>query len=109
MGFRGKFQDLSLVDILQVVQMTQKSGVLEVFEGARYARVVFLEGNIVDAQPNGTPSLVDDLVTRGALREAAQGEPAELVKRGLVAEDAVRSVVRNRVETAIADTLGWTG
>lgn len=117
MGFQGKFRDLSLVDILQVVQMTQKSGVLDIFDGSRHASIVFREGNIVDARPHGTGRLTDDLETRGAIPKgvkdtAMNGPPGEpigerLVRLGHITADTLREILVNRVETTVYETLSW--
>lgn len=117
MGFQGKFRDLSLVDILQVVQMTQKSGVLDIFDGARHASVVFREGKIVDARPPGLGRLTDDLEARGLIPKGAKDEAAEgpageaigerLVRLGHVTADSLRAVLVNRVESTVYETLSW--
>lgn len=117
MGFQGKFRDLSLVDILQVVQMTQKSGVLDIFDGPRHASIVFRDGNIVDARPHGTGRLTDDLETRGAIPkgvkdaslEGPAGEPIgeRLVRLGYITADTLREILVSRVETTVYETLSW--
>lgn len=117
MGFQGKFRDLSLVDILQVVQMTQKSGVLDIFDGPRHASVVFREGKIVDARPQGLGRLTDDLETRGLIPkgvkdEAGEGLPGEaigerLVRLGHITADKLREVLVHRVESTVYETLSW--
>lgn len=115
MGFQGKFRDLSLVDILQVVQMTQKSGVLEIREGPRHASIVFRDGNIVDARPQGVGPLTDDLVARGIIPASAKegldatgvrvGE--RLVELGYVTPARLQEVLVQRVETTVYETLSW--
>ena len=120
MGFQGKFRDLSLVDILQVVQMTQKSGVLRIVEGAKRSSVIFKDGNIVDAQPAGSGQLTDDLVRNGLVQKAALEKALEsrkaderigqaLVRAGLIAEEKLKAVLVGRVEGAIYDALSWIG
>ena len=116
MGFQGKFRDLSLVDILQVVQMTQKSGVLDIFDGPRHASIAFREGNIVDARPHGVGKLTDDLEARGLIpkgvKDVTEGPPGEpvgerLVRLGHIDAEKLRAVLVNRVESAVYDTLSW--
>lgn len=119
MGFQGKFRDLSLVDILQVVQMTQKSGVLEVFEGERHASIYFRGGNIVDARPAGVGAIGDDLEARGVLapemKVALAGAPTlpgetagqKLVRIGAISEQKLREVLVSRVEAAVYESISW--
>ena len=120
MGFQGKFRDLSLVDILQVVQMTQKSGVLKIVEGAKRASIIFKEGNIVDAHPSGSGRLTDDLVRGGLVTKVALESALEkrksgerigeaLVRAGVIAEPKLKDVIVKRVEGAVYDALSWIG
>ena len=119
MGFQGKFRDLSLVDILQVVQMTQKNGALEVFDGERHATIYFRGGNIIDARPAGVGAISDDLEARGLLsasiRARLASEPAlagetvgeRLVRIGAISETKLREVLVARVESSVYDALSW--
>lgn len=119
MGFHGKFRDLSLVDILQVVQMTQKSGVLEVFEGERHASIYFRGGNIIDARPAGVGAISEDLAARGLLgadakatfasEPALSGETAgeKLVRLGAISDAKLREVLVSRVEAAVYESISW--
>ncbi len=121
MGFQGKLSDLSLVDILQIVQMTQKSGVLELAEGRRRASIVFRAGSIVDARPPGSGLLTEWLEERGRIPLGAAARAVEaqravhphvpigqlLVQHGAITEEALRASVVERVETTIYAALGW--
>lgn len=118
MGFQGKFRDLSLVDILQVVQMTQKSGVLDIFDGPRHASIIFRDGSIVDARPVGTGRLTDDLEAKGLIppgakdAAAAPGPAGErvgerLVRLGLITKEALHAALVQRVESTVYETLSW--
>lgn len=117
MGFQGKFRDLSLVDILQVVQMTQKSGVLDIFDGPRHCSIVFRDGKIVDARPVGSGRLTDwleakGLIPMGAKEAAAEGPAGErigerLVRNGAITAEGLHAALVERVETTVYDALSW--
>lgn len=116
MGFQGKFKDLSLVDILQVVQMTQKTGVLEIFDGPRRASILVREGNIIDARPPGVGRLTDDLEARGLIpkgvKDTVEGDGGaaigeRLVQSGHITAEALQRVLVERVESTVYETLAW--
>lgn len=105
-----------MVDILQVVQMTQKSGVLEIHDGARHASILFRDGNIIDARPEGIGRLTDDLEARGLIPKGVKdtiekagstsiGE--RLVQEGYIEAETLRRVLIERVETTVYETLSW--
>ncbi len=48
--FTGSLADLGLVDLLQTVEISRKSGVLELTSGAQRAAVTFRDGQLVDAE-----------------------------------------------------------
>lgn len=95
--------------------MTQKSGLLDIYDGVRHATIVFREGNIVDARPHGSGPLTDELVSRGLIPPGAKEVEApkdvrigeHLVKLGYVTEEKLREVLVQRVEGAIYETLSW--
>src|SRR5579859_5023960 len=122
MGFKGTFADLALTDVLQVIQMTQKSGVLELEKGDRKASLVFRRGNIVDARPPGAGQYItEDLESAGlipvgtgaraALEPAAH--PGERVGEKLVrlqhlTTEALRAFIAKRVENTLSEALAWS-
>lgn len=48
--FAGSLQDMGLVDLLQTIEVSRKSGVLKLASGARRGLVYFQEGRVIDAE-----------------------------------------------------------
>ncbi len=48
--FSGSLEDVAVVDLLQTIGVSQKSGVAEVVHGSRQARLFFRDGQLVDAE-----------------------------------------------------------
>ncbi|MDB4990168.1 MAG: response regulator receiver [Myxococcaceae bacterium] len=48
--FAGSLEDMGLVDLLQTIDLSRKSGVLKLSSGPRRGTVLFMEGRVVDAE-----------------------------------------------------------
>ena len=48
--FSGSLEDMGLVDLLQTIDLSRKSGVLKLSYGQRRGSVTFLEGRVIDAE-----------------------------------------------------------
>lgn len=48
--FAGSLEDMGLVDLLQTIELSRKSGVLKLSSGPRRGSVFFSEGRIIDAE-----------------------------------------------------------
>ncbi|MDB4972359.1 MAG: response regulator receiver [Myxococcaceae bacterium] len=48
--FAGSLEDMGLVDLLQTIDLSRKSGVLKLSAGPRRGTVMFTEGRVVDAE-----------------------------------------------------------
>lgn len=48
--FAGSLSDMGLVDLLQTIDVSRKSGVLRLTSGARRGSIWFLEGRVIDAE-----------------------------------------------------------
>lgn len=59
-GFSGNLSEMSLVDLLQALEVGEKTGVLRIHQNGREGRVYFREGQVIDAE-------VDDLEASKAL------------------------------------------
>ncbi|HEX7669794.1 MAG TPA: response regulator, partial [Polyangiaceae bacterium] len=48
--FAGSLEDMGVVDLLQTIEVSRKSGIAKINQGKRHATVYFREGKLVDAE-----------------------------------------------------------
>jgi CheY-like chemotaxis protein len=48
--FAGSLEDMGVVDLLQTIDVSRKSGVAEIHSGRRHAKVFFRDGKVIDAE-----------------------------------------------------------
>jgi hypothetical protein len=124
MSFAGDLEHLSIVDVVQLLHVTRKSGTLIVTSGKRECRLVFGEGFIISANHFDNSLRIGRIlveakaVSEEALNQtlaeqaAAGGERrplvAALIESGRVAkEDAYRGL-ETLLELTIVEVLTWT-
>jgi DNA-binding NarL/FixJ family response regulator len=124
MAFTGDLEHLPIVDIIQLVHTTRKSGIFSVKSDKGESKIVFSHGYIVganhidDSVRIGTVLVKSGAITLGDLEQAlsaADGAAedrrplmAALMQTGkLKREDAVRGL-RKLVEMTIVELMGWT-
>jgi hypothetical protein len=122
MSLMGNLEDLSLPDILQIVSLSRKTGVLTLDCGGEQGKILMREGRViqtVSARPGR--NLGDLLVGQGLLQpddlwEALEvqraGENREilgtiLMRQGLIDEATLEKVVQGQIEEAIGYFLSW--
>ncbi len=98
MSLVGSLEDLGLADILQIVNLARKSGVLCLRCEHGEGRIVFREGLVHAAGVKGEPGFESLLERRGLARERAL-EGSTL--------DRVEALRREVIETAIARMFEW--
>ncbi len=120
MSLVGSLEDLGLGDILQIVHLAGKSGVLRLRGEAGEGQIVFKNGMIREAYARGGPTDLRELL---ALRRTLAGPVLErawleaqhagrmlaevLVERGLVSAAAIDSLRREQIESAVLAMFGW--
>jgi CheY-like chemotaxis protein len=124
MAFTGDLQNLHIVDIIQLVHTTRKSGIFSVKGGKGESSIVFSNGYIVGANHlNNTVRIGTVLVKMGAITvedlkqalavskdTAKESEPllGTLIRMGkLKREDALRGL-KKLVELTIVELMSWT-
>ncbi|MGE5809529.1 MAG: DUF4388 domain-containing protein, partial [Nitrospirota bacterium] len=124
MAFTGELEHLPIVDIIQLVHSTRKSGIFSVKgDKGGESKIVFSNGSIVGANHiNDTVRIGTVLVKTGAITiddlKQAMGEQktgknrlpllVTLIQMGkLKREDAVRGL-KKLVELTIIELMGWT-
>jgi hypothetical protein len=124
MAFTGDLENLPIVDIIQLVHTTRKSGVFSIKEGVRESNLVFNRGSIVGANHiNDSIRIGTVLVKMGAItidvlkqalafkKDAAKSRiplMTVLLQMGkLKREDAQRGL-RKLIELTIVELMSWT-
>lgn len=116
MSLLGRLEDLSLPDIVQIVFLSRRTGVLEILEGGARSTILFDHGLIVSASTPFTPDLLtflgdQGLVDEGAaemLRHTAEaGIPpgVAVLEMNLVSADVLGELVQKRITAALAPLL----
>lgn len=122
MSLVGNLEDLGLGEILQIVSLSRKSGVLQLNSLDRDGRVIFHDGQVIRASASTFPENIGDLVIRagmvdiGTLKKALviQHERDDgrrigdvLVSDFGVDREAIETVVRVQVEKIVYSFFSW--
>ncbi len=121
MSLVGSLEDLGLGDILQIISLSRKSGVLLLRSDRGQGRIVFREGLIRGAfrkdDPTDLRGLVERLktVSKAELDAACEEARAQsvslaavLVDRSLISAESLEELRRKYVETAVMQMFRWT-
>ncbi len=122
MALRGSIDDVPIVDVLQFVHLSGKSGTLALTSAAGPAWVEFSQGNIVFARGPQSRSLGELLVEHGGLTkeqvheaiEAQRRDPARpplgklLLARQIIAAEPLADCVRRQIHEAMMDLANWS-
>lgn len=120
MSLIGSLEDLGLGDILQIIHLSQKSGVLSIRGDAGEGRIVFQDGLVRLACLKGDPDdlrglLVDrgfvteadfDLAARAA-RESGGGLVSALANHASIQTERIESLRRECAESAVGEMFSW--
>lgn len=116
MSLLGRLEDLSLTDIVQIVFLSRRTGVLEIIdEGGRHT-VLFRQGLIANASSPESPDLVSYLVGTGAVTAQAatmlrqmeeSGIPygTAVLEMNLMTKDALAEAIRLRILSVVSPLL----
>lgn len=122
MSLVGNLEDLGLGEILQIVSLSRKSGVLQLTSREREGRVIFQDGQVIRATSSVFPENLGDLVLRAGMADletlknalVVQQDSAEERRIGdiLVSDfgldrEAIETVVREHVEKIVYSFFGW--
>lgn len=121
MSLEGHLSDLSLPDILQIIHLSKKSGVLNVESPAGKGRVVFHDGQILYASMQGKEMLGERLIREGKLSEndlemalriqkdRKVYEPLGfiLTENKLIEKDILENLIQSLIKEVIYELLSW--
>jgi CheY-like chemotaxis protein len=123
MSLVGNLEDLGLGEILQIVSLSRKSGVLELNSRDRSGKIIFRSGQVIRATATTFPENLGDLLLRGgmvdidilkrALLRQQQRTDGRRIGDILVDEfgltrDDIDKVVREQIERIVYSFFGWT-
>lgn len=122
MSLVGNLEDLGLGEILQIVSLSRKSGILALHSRGREGRVVFRQGQVVRATSSTYQQNLGEVLIRkgildvGTLKKALafqeEGGFRErlgtiLIANFGVADNAIEEVVREQIENVVYSLFGW--
>jgi len=123
MSLVGNLEDLGLGDILQIVSLSRKSGVLSLNSRGREGKVIFYNGQVIRATSSvhrenlGHLLLAKELVDVDTLRKALELQTRSeekkrigdiLAERFGVSKDAIEEAVKEQVEKIVYSFFAWT-
>lgn len=122
MSLAGNLEDLGLGEILQIVSLSRKTGVLSITSCCRSGSIYFLKGLVVRASSSSfQQSLGEVLIQKGVVDPAVlhkalsfqqeQGFQERLgvilVKKFGVSRETVEEVVREQIENVVFSLFAW--
>ena len=120
MSLVGNLEDLSLGDILQIISLSQKSGVLVLQSGQGTGRIVFRDGLVKGACVKGRTDDLRGILVGGEFIEAcdfdaaaalasARGASLEatLARETELGRERIDALVREAIEAAILEMFVW--
>ena len=122
MSLVGNLEDLGLGEILQIVSLSRKSGILTLRSRAREGQIILRQGQVVRASSSSYQhNMGEVLVQKGVLdteklRKALATQEEEgfrdrlgtlLISRFGIAADAVEEVVREQIENVVYSLFSW--
>lgn len=116
MSLLGRLEDLSLTDIVQIVYLSRRTGVLEIIDDRGRHTVLFRQGLVVNASSPESPDLLTDLTSRGLIPATAvptlrqmeeNGIPygAAAVELNMISPLDLGNAVRDRIVRVVAPLL----
>lgn len=116
MSLLGRLEDLSLTDIVQIVYLSRRTGVLEIINDRGRHTVMFHHGLVVNAASPEHPDLVDFLQAKGLIRP----QDVDMVRRmedggippgsavlemNLLSQEDLAEAIRSRVVAVVSPLL----
>jgi tetratricopeptide (TPR) repeat protein len=122
MAIRGSLREASLPDVLQLLAMGQKTGVLSIGDKSNFGYIYFDHGRISYARIVNRRDRLGDILVKNGIVESAQLEEAIavqsrerkrllgeiLIERHLLTREELHHYVRIQIEEAVYFLFTWT-
>lgn len=124
MAFTGELEHLHIVDIIQLLHSSRKSGIFSVQGAGGESRIIFDTGNIVGASHFngririGSVLVKMNIISREDLKEALEIQKKAgknrkplislLIERGKIKQEDAYKGLKKLVEMVIVELIGWT-
>lgn len=121
MGLVGNLEDLGLGDILQIVSLSKKSGVLLLTSGKREGTIIFIDGQVVRAVSSQFKANLGDILLKHKLLDqkileqalAEQNKNGHrplgplLVEKYGIAQEKIEAIIKAQIERIVYSFFGW--
>ncbi len=121
MSLVGNLEDLGLGDILQIVSLSQKSGVLLLASGQREGTIVFIDGRVVQAVSSQFKATMGDILLKykllspetldRAVVEQKRGGHSSLssllVSNYKISAEKIQAIIKAQIERAVYSFFSW--
>jgi CheY-like chemotaxis protein len=122
MSLVGNLEDLGLGEILQIVSLSRRSGVLSLASRGREARIIFQNGQVIRASSTTfQQNLGEVLIQKGVidltvLKRALSIQADEgyvqllgaiMIERFGISAEAIETVVREQIENVVYSLFAW--
>ncbi len=123
MSLVGNLEDLGLGEILQIVSLSRKSGILELNSRDRSGKIIFRAGQVIRATATTFPENIGDLLLRSGLVDFAALKEAVQIQQGPkgggrrigdivvdefgVAREEIDKLVREQTERIVYSFFAW--
>jgi CheY-like chemotaxis protein len=122
MSLVGNLEDLGLGEILQIVSLSRRSGVLSLQSRGREARIIFQSGQVIRASSTSfQQNLGEVLIQKGVidltiLKRALSIQADEgygqllgsiMIERFQVSAESIEAVVREQIENVVYSLFAW--
>src|SRR2546429_5578749 len=105
MSLLGRLEDLSLTDIIQIVFLSRRTGVLEIIDGRGRHTVLFRHGLVVNASSPESPDLISWLEKNGLVPPSRVSVLRQMEENGIPSGAA--AVEMNVISSAdLAEAVG---
>jgi CheY-like chemotaxis protein len=116
MSLLGRLEDLSLTDIIQIVYLSRRTGVLEIINETGRHTVMFRQGLVVNAADPEHPDLVTYLAAAGLLTDSQAtmvrqmeqsgiAPGAAILEMNILSKDDLANAVRDRILAVVSPLL----
>ncbi len=122
MSLIGSLEDLALGDILQILSLSRRSGILYLTRKGEEGKIVFIDGQIISAATSTSPNDILDLLKEKGSIDAATAEAlngritaggnsdakAVVLQSTLVNADSVEDAIQAYMNNVIFRFFAWT-